>query len=484
MNVVFIFSDQHNPQFCGAYGGITRTPNIDSIAASGTRFENAYTNSPLCVPSRASMFTSRYVHEIACWDNTFPYDGRVPGWGSYLKGKNVLLTTIGKIDFQPDADHGIEDERLANNRKSYDVVALYREPPAVPRKKYHVPNNWDVAPRGPGEELKPEEAVTAEAISWLKESRPSDRPWVLNINYQKPHSPWKPLPELYSYYRERVGKLEDKYLQRLDELHEVDQAQSIHTCGYLYDEERVKNSHAGYHATVEEMDTHVGRILDTLKELGIREEVLLVYTSDHGEMARAHGAWEKCSLYEDSIKVPMIISGPGIPSGRVIQDPVSLIDVFPTINEALGNEPAAFSRGKSLVKLARDGRDDDRADYVFSESQANGRMAGSFTIRRGDWKLVEYVGYGPLLFNLKEDPNEMKNLAVLKPDDPMVGKKLQELRGILYSICSPEGVDLQARYDQNCIKEQLAQSGRLEKELERRGFREENGRLVPLEPWA
>lgn len=98
-------------------------------------------------------------------------------------------------------------------------------------------------------------------------------------------------------------------------------------------------------------------------------------------MARVNGVWKKCSLYEDSIKVPMIISGPDIPKNKVIYGPVSLIDVFPTINESLGNKPAFFSRGCFFMKLACEGKDADRIGYVFSESH-NGRIAGSFAIRK------------------------------------------------------------------------------------------------------
>lgn len=478
MNAVYIFSDQHNSQYCGCYGNITRTPNIDSIAKRGVRFENAYTSSPLCVPSRASMFTGRYVHEIAAWDNASPYDGKVPGWGHYLKQKGILLTTIGKLDFKPDMDHGIEAERLPVHRDSYDVVGLFRKTPMVPRKLMHTMGNWTVEMRETGQSL--DEPVALEAIKWLKENSSGDRPWVLNINFQMPHSPWRPLPDLFEYYKERIGELSPKYVQKLNEMHEVDQEQSIHSCGYMFDDERVKRSHAAYHAYVEEMDSNIGRILKTLEELGILDEVLIIYSSDHGEMLRAHGGWEKMSLYEDSVKVPMVMCGPGIPENRVIGHPVSLLDVFPTINEFLGNKPASFSRGQSLLKLAREGKDDDRPDYVFTESHSNGRITGTFAIRKGDWKLMEYVGYEPVLFNLNHDPDEMVNLYNIKKDDPVVLYKVDELRKILYSICSPEGVDQHARREQDCLRRELAVTGRLQEELAKRGFEPDTEKLISM----
>ena len=109
MNVVFILSDQHNPFFSGCYGNsITRTPAIDSIAERGVRFENAYCASPLCVPTRGAMFTGRYVHEVGTWDNALAWTGAPSGWSHHFRDSGVGLTTVGKLDFKPDVDHGIE----------------------------------------------------------------------------------------------------------------------------------------------------------------------------------------------------------------------------------------------------------------------------------------------------------------------------------------------------------------------------------------
>ena len=146
MNIVFILSDQHNPLFTGCYGGITRTPNIDSLAVDGTLFENAYSNCPLCAPSRASMFTSRYAHQLGCWDNTTPYDGRIYGLGHHLKENEIKFTTIGKLDFKPGVDVGIDDMRHVINRRSLDVVGLFRDKPIPPRKKMHMLSHWGAMP--------------------------------------------------------------------------------------------------------------------------------------------------------------------------------------------------------------------------------------------------------------------------------------------------------------------------------------------------
>jgi choline-sulfatase len=479
VNVIFILSDEHNPAFSGCYGGITRTPNLDALAASGARFANMYCNSPLCVPSRASLMTSRYPHEIFSWDNTSPYDGKLPGWGHYFREQGIKHTTIGKLDLAKDADLGIDDMRMAKLRASFDITALYREEAFAPRGSFS-----SVAFTGKdgvktNEEGK-EAEITEAAIRWLQEDRPRDRPWVLNINYHRPHPKWHPQPERFNYYKSQIGELEDRFRIPFAELNELDQAQSVFTCGYEIDERQIKLAQAAYHAVIEELDESIGQVLNAVDELGIREDVLIVYASDHGEMARAHGVWGKVSLHEDSARVPLILSGPGIPENTVIDHPLSLIDVYPTINEALGNPEALFSRGRSLLRLARTGEDPERIDYAFCESHAGGMLAGSFMLRRGDWKLIEYVGFRSVLYNLKEDPQELIDLLADEHPSEEVRNKLQELKQVLGSVCSPEGIDRLARLQQRELRDELAASGQLYVEQVKRGYEPNREHLIPL----
>ncbi len=477
MNIILIVSDQHNPSFCGCYGGITRTPHIDSIARNGVRFNNAYSNCPLCVPSRASMITGRYSHEIAAWDNCFPYDGeKVKGWGHHFAENNVHFTAIGKLDFKPGVDHGIEEEIAVKNRESLDVVGLFRDQPILSRPEYHVNSNWNTALREQGTTIESEVTVVEEAIKWLEKDRPHE-PWILNINFQKPHSPWHPLPDIYNYYYNKQGSLSPRYLQTADELHEVERIQSFHTCGYMFGNEKVRKAHAAYNAIVEEHDRNIGRILRKLEELKIKEEVLIIYTSDHGEMARAHGIWEKITLYEDSVKVPMVMSGPQLPKGKETDYPVSLLDVYQTINDALGIAAFNGARGNSMLRMVEDKKRLYKDRPIFMESHANGRIAASFAVRKNNWKLIEYIGYDPLFFNLANDPNEMENLASLAQKDNEILNKMRELKDIIHTVCSPEEVDHKARKDQKNLREELRLTGKLDDELLKRGYRTDGQKL-------
>ena len=154
-------------------------------------------------------------------------------------------------------------------------------------------------------------------------------------------------------------------------------------------------------------------------------------------MLRAHG---KMSLYEDSARVPLIIQGPGIPQGEVCQEPVSLLDLYRTVAQAVGIAPAPLARGQSLLAM-----ETDRPDYTFTESHANGRITGSFMIRTREWKLIENLGYEPMLFNLAEDPEEMNDLGGEANSKEPIRKVLLEMRQRLYLICSPEAVTARAK---------------------------------------
>jgi choline-sulfatase len=282
------------------------------------------------------------------------------------------------------------------------------------------------------------------------------------------------------YYRSLIGKPEGKYSLQLDDLHEVDRALSVFTGGYDVEDAQIGLCHAAYHAMIEDVDASIGQLVRTLDELSIRDEVMIVYTSDHGEMAGAHGKWGKVSLHEDSIRVPLILSGPSVPAGGVVDHLVSLIDVYPTINEALGHEAAPFSRGRSLLTLAQTGQDPDRIDYIFSESHAASVITGSFAIRQGDWKLIEFVGYRPLLFNLKDDPEELHDLAADSSPSSAASNRFIEMRKILYSICLPEAVDQLARSRQLRLRRKLAATGQLYKDQADKGFQPNPDQLILL----
>jgi choline-sulfatase len=476
VNVVCIVSDQHNAEFTGCYGGRTRTPNLDRLAGEGARFDACWCAYPICAPSRASWFAGRYAHEIGCWDNATPYDGGRPDWGTYLRECGVLHAVTGKLDFTERGTASVERPMTVKIRRNWDVTGLFRDSPPATRPG-SVEQFWQVEPAdAPDEPHGTEEQITREAVRFLESGRPADRPWVLAVHYYKPHPPWRPDPERFRHHLDRVTPLAPKYLQPLADLSEAERVRSQWTAGYAGGPDGIARAHCAYHAEIEEVDRHVGRVLDAVHANGLAGDTLVIYTSDHGEQARAHGAWGKISMYEDSLRVPLLIRGPGVAAGLVRRQPVSLLDLYPTIAEAVGLRAPNFARGASLLALAdAHGDGASRPDHAFAECHMFPRAA-TFAVRQGDWKLIETMGSEPLLFNLAEDPVEMHDLAGA---GGVAAVALDRLRQGLHGLCDPHAVDGRARRDQRARIEQLAASGRLQQELSKRGFLTSTSRLIP-----
>ncbi len=242
----------------------------------------------------------------------------------------------------------------------------------------------------------------------------------------------------------------------------------------MFDRSEVLRCHEAYLAVIEELDEYIGRLVSTLESEGVLDDTLVIYCSDHGELAHAHCAWTKCSMYEDSIRVPWVMAGPGVREGHVDTACVSHLEMFPTICEALELPQPWHKRGVSLLST-------ERPEFVMSEFHGNGFPNGIFAVRCGKWKLVETVHQRPQLYDLETDPDEMHDLLCSPDIEPAVLETLHELQRMLSSICSPEAVDKRAKGDQAALKAQLATSGRLLDELAKRGFERRTDKLVNVQ---
>ena len=463
MNIVYIMTDRHNPEFSGCYGNpITRTPHIDALSKRGTRFDRAYCPSPLCAPSRAAMMAGRYVHEISAWDNAFPYSGVPRGWGHYFAENGVKLTTIGKLDFQPGSDMGVEDIRLAKIRDSLDIHSLFEEGRVQPRYQ-HLYRLRDAGPASGNGEHENDGQVTEEAVQWLMNERPQDRPWILIVNIKQPHPGWNPPQDLWDYYDPlvRFEDLDERYTEPVSQLHPFHQAFVRYTCSDLVTHEELRRGLVGYHGICEMADRNVGRVLQAIDIEGLWDTTMVAYASDHGGSMGAHHNSGMGSMYEDSIRVPMIVAGPGITSGEVESTPVSHFDLFQTFSEALKLSAPTHMRGVSLLKSLRG---DDSAvlpDFALSEFHGPGLPGSAFALHSGSHKYVECVGERPMLFDLAQDPLEMQDLA----ENPGAAQKLAQLRQMLYQVCCPEAIDRRAKADKQALRARLAKSGRLVEEM-------------------
>jgi choline-sulfatase len=217
------------------------------------------------------------------------------------------------------------------------------------------------------------------------------------------------------------------------------------------DEERQRCT-AAYYGLVSYLDDNIGRILDALEGAGLRDDTLIVYTTDHGDTVGSRGLWGKTVLYEESAGIPLIVAGPPVPAGQVSATPVTLVDGYPTILETAGapSLPGGAPRpGRSWVELADKPEDEDRV--AFCEYHAMGATSGAYLVRRGRYKLHHYVGFEPELFDLEADPEETLNLA----GDPAFAGVLAEYGQLLRDIVDPEDVDRRAKAHQVALVERF-----------------------------
>jgi choline-sulfatase len=449
MNLLYIMSDQHNPQITGCSGHpVIETPNLDALAASGTRFAQAYCSTPICVPSRASFATGRYAFQIGAWDNAAPYTGaEAPSWGHRLTTQGHQVTTIGKLHYRASTDpNGFPDERLPMHVLDGvgDLYGLLRgEMPVRRQSREHV----FAARAGESEYIRYDRAVAQASVRWLhEEAGQYAQPWCLFVSFVTPHFPLVVPEEYFQRYPPESLPLPVQWQQANWPHHPVlDLYRRLQALDEPIPEAAVRNAIAAYYGLVTFMDEQVGAVLRALDESGLRETTRIIYTSDHGEQLGAHGLWWKSTMYDGCAAVPLIAAGPDVPAGKVVNTPVTLLDSFPTIVEAVGAElllEDADLPGESLWVIARAA---DRDRTVFSEYHAIYSPNGFFMLRDARYKYVYYAGGSPpQLFNLVADPHEEHDLA----GDPQYAGLLARYHEQLQAICDPDAVDRWAKANQ------------------------------------
>ena len=448
-NLLFIMSDEHSKRVLGCHGHpMIRTPNLDRLAAGGVRFTDAYCNSPICVPSRASFQTGRYVHDIRFWDNAIAYDGSVPSWAHRLKTGGHRVDSIGKLHFRsPDDDNGFSKEHMPLHvvEGIGDPIGMLRDPPPPRKAALKL-----AADAGCGDSTYQgyDDRITEGAESWLRgrAATKDKKPWVLFVSLVCPHFPLIARPEWYNLYPEDKVPWPGLYAEAKRPTHPY--VQAMRAC-QIYDQgfddpAKVRKAIAAYFGLVSFVDHNVGRLLKALEDNGLSGDTRVIYTSDHGDNLGTRGLWGKSNMYEESAGVPMIMAGPEVPAGVVSREPVSLVDAFPTIVDCVGLAPHPDDRdlpGVPLMDIVR-GTAPERT--VMSEYHAAGSATGAFMIRKGKFKYVHYVGMPPQLFDLEADPCETRDLG----QDVGYRGLVADCEAALRKVVNPEAADAQARKDQ------------------------------------
>jgi arylsulfatase A-like enzyme len=483
-NILFIMLDQLRWDYLGCAGHPhIQTPNIDALAARGVNFSRAYVQAPVCGPSRMSFYTGRYAFSHGATYNNYPLRVDEMTMGDYLRQLGLRTALVGKTHMKADfatmerlgidpgsdigvlvADCGFEpyerDDGLHPDPTFTGETAYQKH---LEAKGYDGHNLWHEAANSAegegGETLsgwhmrnarKPaivaekdsETAwITCRAMDFITESGAD--PWCLHLSYIKPHWPYiAPAPYHDLYGPQHVGAPNRTAAER-QAAHPVFDAFMQHPESLCFAEEECRRTVIpAYMGLIKQIDDHLGKLFAFMGEQGRLEDTTIVFTSDHGDYLGDHWLGEKELFYEEAVRVPMIIADPSSEAdatrGTTRADFVEAIDLVPTFVEMMGGKVATHRvEGRSLMPLLQDGGVvEEWRDAVFSEIDYSMRharntvglpphAARAYMVRTEDWKYALFEGFCPQLFDLRGDPNELKDLGT-DPDHTAIRAELHE----------------------------------------------------------
>ena len=454
-NVIVLMSDEHTRSVMGAYGNpLVYTPTLDMLAASGVRFDNAYTPSPICISARASFATGTSVFEHRCWSSAEPYYGQQQSWMHRLRDRGHEVVSIGKQHYRSAADDTGFSEQilpmyLANNGAGWPQ-GLQRKPMG------EFPDAAEMAAiLGPGETsyTRYDRDITAAAIHWLEQRQATEeKPWVLFVSFICPHFPLSAPRQFYDLYRDvELPESYDRGTTSQLKHPVIDAMRQFWNYADYFDHDSEIEGLKNYYGLCSFLDDNISQVLTALHKSGQADSTQIIYTSDHGDMIGNHGIWGKCYMYEDSVGIPMTLCGPGVKTA-VNNTPVSLTDMAATIEYAVHGEAYKTENSWQSRALQEFIENPDPERPILSEYHDGGSPCGFFMLRKGRWKYVYFAeGHPALLFDMDNDPRELVNLA----DEPVHASTLADLRNQLFQILDPEEVNRQAFTDQEEMIESL-----------------------------
>lgn len=473
-NILFLWTDQQRPDTIGAYRGAggdagPATPALDRLATSSTLFERAYCSQPVCSPSRASVLTGLFPHSHGVFSNSILLPTSVPTLAELLRPAGYACGYIGKwhLGREHAAQRGFED--FWRSTENYPQGYPDGDPTAAAPSSYQqflVDRGYagatDPPISRPAAAALPEAAgkpafQAAECVKFLDIYR--DQPFLLMCNFLEPHPPVTgPFDGMYrsedmtlpaSWYREMEPSVPQRYRRRRN----LQEAEEHYRNLRSDDEWGWKNIKARYWGLCTLVDKYVGRILDHLEALGLAEDTVVVYSSDHGDMMGEHRLLNKGVQFESSVRVPLLIRVPGAAPRRV-RGPVSQVQLVPTLLELLNQPAPAAAQSTSLAGLfASDSSSNIEREVtndVFVEwngydgfprayrarAQAPAALDPALrwqepdvrTILSGRWKLNLHVSGEHELYDLEADPSESHNAIVDSGNEPVVTDLAERLQ--------------------------------------------------------
>lgn len=422
LNVLFIASDDLTSAI-RCYGDpIAITPNLDRLSDMGVRFDNAYCQLPLCNPSRASLMTGLRPDTIKVYDLQVHFREAVPRaitLPQLFQARGYKAMRVGKIYHygvpKEIGSNGLDDPASWNqvvNPKGRDTEEEDLITNLEPHRPISAALSW-LAAEGSDEE-QTDGMIATEAIRLMEENK--NRPFFLAAGFFRPHTPYVAPKKYWELYPiERITMPHAPENDRAD----IPKAAFAHNNplpNYNLAIEEVLKAKQAYYANVSFVDAQVGRLLDALEELGLAENTMVVFWSDHGyHLGEHNGIWQKRCLFEESAAAPLIIYAPGLKgNGTACQQIVEFVDIYPTVAKLCGHEPPAAIAGKSLIPLLKNPERRWRGEaYTQVLRPGDGHPVMGASIRTDRWRFTEWNGgeQGIELYDHKNDPREFHNLA-------------------------------------------------------------------------
>jgi choline-sulfatase len=417
-NILILMADQLGAAALPAYGHPQmKTPNIDAMANRGAVFENFYSSFPLCAPARLALMTGKLCSNIQAWDNAAQIPSDIPTFAHYLRNLGYRTCLSGKMHFiGPDQLHGFE-ERITTDicPSDFNWTADWDDPWRTMDWFHDMKNvsNAGIAERALQQDYDEEVAHNARRwiFDWARD--PDQRPFLLVSSFTHPHDPYVTPQKFWDMYSHeditmpRVPFIppdkRDPHSRRLWEQYDRGE--------FGVGDEHVRNARHAYYGSVSYLDERIGEVMEALTRAKLVDNTTVIVLADHGDMLGERGLWYKMSFYDWSSRVPLIMSGPGIPKTR-IKSNSGLVDILPTLVDIASN--GAYTDfpdrpdGESLMPLLKS----DSGDRIaVSELMSEGVAAPYVMLRKGKYKLTYVEHDPPQLFDMEADRDELHDLA-------------------------------------------------------------------------
>lgn len=453
-NVLFLISDDLN-NLLGCYGDkLAKTPHLDRLAARGVLFQKAYCTFPLCGPSRNALLTGLYPNSTGILGNAQIFRQTIPNQQSMpqvFRNNGYFAGRIGKL-----YHYNVPKSIGTNGHDDPGSWELELNPAGVDRLEeepkifsllpgqFGATLSWYASPKA--DQLHTD-ALEAEDAEWVLErcAKKQDRPFFLSVGFFRPHTPYVSPKSYFDLHPAADMPVVEGVKEDQTDIPPPALASRHKEQDEMSDDLR-RQCRQAYNASISFMDAQVGRIVGALDRLGLSDNTIIVFTSDHGYHVGEHGLWQKQSLFEESARVPLLIVAPNVSKKEtVVTSPVSHIDLFPTLAELCGVKTPDNVQGQSLVPLLKDSTQTGRGwaiTQVVRGGNANNKRFFGYSLRTPRWRYTEWDegAKGRELYDHDTDPREITNLA----SDPAQAKTVEDLsrqlQAAVKSTFPPSGV--------------------------------------------